>query len=256
MVDRELKMKELKEKISELEDKLQQALKIKSDFTSMVSHELRTPLAAIKEGIAIVLDQTAGTLNEKQKEFLNIAQRNVDRLTRIISEILDFQKLEAGRMVFHMEENDINDIVGEVEKANGPLAKEKGLNLKVRLQDNLPKPRLDRDKIVQVLANLLSNAFKVTEKGGVTISTALGNNFIQVSVQDTGFGIKEVDMPKLFQKFAQLENGTMRKPGGTGLGLAICKEIVEAHKGKIWAESTYGQGSTFHFILPVKERGS
>jgi len=242
------------EDLTEAKHKLEEALRIKSDFTSMVSHELRTPLAAIKEGIAIVSDQTAGALNEKQKEFLNIAQRNVDRLTRIISEILDFQKIEAGRMVFHMGDEDINEIVSEVGKDLGTLLKDKGLNFAINLKSGLPKAKLDRDKIIQVLSNLVNNALKATEKGGIAIATDMGDNFIRVSVQDTGTGIKKEDMPKLFQQFVQLENGATRKPGGTGLGLAICREIVEKHKGKIWAESTFGKGSTFRFILPIKER--
>jgi len=242
------------EDLTEAKTKLEEALKIKSDFTSMVSHELRTPLAAIKEGIAIVADHTAGSLNEKQKDFLGIAQRNVDRLTRIIGEILDFQKLEAGKMVFNIEETDINHIVKEVEGAIDPLLKNKGLNLTLKLQDNLPLVSIDKDKIAQVLINLVDNAIKATEKGGITITTGLGDNFVSVQIKDTGCGIKEEDIPKLFQRFVQLEHGTTRKPGGTGLGLNICKQVIDAHRGKIWVESNYGQGSTFQFILPVKER--
>lgn len=244
------------EDLTEAKNRLEGALKVKSDFTSMVSHELRTPLAAIKEGIAIVADQTAGTLNEKQGEFLGIAQRNVDRLTRIISEILDFQKLESGKMVFHMEENNINDAVREFANTISPLLKSRGLELELKLYDNLPVVRMDKDKIIRVLNNLVNNSLKATEKGSIIIATLPGDNFVRVSVQDTGAGIKDEDMPRLFQQFVQLENGPMRRPGGTGLGLVICKEIIEEHKGKIWAESAAGQGSTFHFILPVKERRS
>ena len=119
-----------------------------------------------------------------------------------------------------------------------------------QLDKNLPRIKYDHDKIIQVLTNLANNAIKFTEKGGITITTGKRDNIIQVTVKDTGPGIKEEDMPKLFQQFVQLQ----RKMGGTGLGLSICKQIIEAHRGKIWAESEFGNGATFHFILPIKER--
>ena len=119
-----------------------------------------------------------------------------------------------------------------------------------QLDENLPRIKFDHDKIIQVLTNLANNAIKFTENGGITITTGKEDNIIQVTVKDTGPGIKEEDMPKLFQQFVQLQ----RKMGGTGLGLSICKQIIEAHKGKIWAESEFGKGTTFHFILPIEER--
>ena len=130
------------------------------------------------------------------------------------------------------------------------VAKEKGLDFILNLDKELPKIKFDRDKISQVLSNLVNNSLKLTEKGSITISTTKGNNVIQVSVKDTGPGIKEEDMPRLFKQYEQLE----RKTGGTGLGLAISSEIIKAHKGKIWAESTFGQGTTLHFLLPIEER--
>ena len=128
--------------------------------------------------------------------------------------------------------------------------KKKGLAFELQLCDDLPRVKFDRDKIIQVLTNLLNNAFKFTEKGGIIVSTSRGDNFIQVMVKDTGPGIKKEDMPKLFQEFTQLQ----RKVGGTGLGLSICKKIIEAHRGNIWAESEFGKGTAFCFTLPIKER--
>lgn len=236
------------------EQLLRHALQIKSAFTSMVSHELRTPLTAIKEGISIVLDETAGILNQEQKEFLDIAKRNVDRLTRLINDVLDFQKLDTGKMTFNMQENDINEVIEDVRDTMLPLAEERNLDFTLNLAKGLPKAVFDKDKINQVFSNLVHNAIKCTEEGSIVVTTSLGENFIKVSVQDTGKGIKQEDMPRLFQQFEQLESGCDRKIPGTGLGLAIAREIIEAHKGRIWAESEPGKGSTFNFTLPVKER--
>lgn len=233
---------------------IQKALEVKSNFISTVSHELRTPLTAIKEGIGIVLDGSAGDINTEQKDFLGTAKRNVDRLHRLINEVLDFQKLESGKTTLNIQENDINEAVMEIQRAMEPLAKEKGLNLTIAPADNTPKIHFDRDKIIQVLTNLVNNAIKFTETGDITISTISAANTVRIAVRDTGPGIAQKDMERLFQSFEQL--GKERKTGGTGLGLAISKEIIEKHKGKIWAESELGKGTTFYFILPVSERRS
>lgn len=233
-----------------IEDEVKRLLQVKTQFTSMVSHELRTPLSAIKEGISLVSEGIAGPVNEEQKRFLGIAKGNVDRLARFINEVLDFQALTSGKMEYKLQETDINEVVREVHEVMISLAEEKDLDFLLRLEDDLPKISIDRDKIIQVLTNLVNNALKFTEKGGITITTGRGDNFIQVSVKDTGAGIKKEDFPKLFQQFAQLE----RRTGGSGLGLAICKEIIEAQRGKTWVESEFGKGSTFHFILPIVER--
>jgi signal transduction histidine kinase len=247
-------LKASKEELAREAKALELALQTKSAFTSAVSHELRTPLAAIKEGIAIVLDGTSGTLHEHQKEFLELAKRNVDRLNRLINDILDFQKLESGRMVFKIEPNDINSLIREVALTMEPLLRQKGLDFSLNLLADLPKIRFDHDRIFQVMANLMSNSLKMTEKGSITVSTAAAGNTVRVSVKDTGCGIREDDIPRLFRQFEQLEGGSERRTGGTGLGLAISKQIVEAHKGKIWAESKYGEWTTFSFILPITER--
>ena len=144
----------------------------------------------------------------------------------------------------------MNEMVEETRKTMVPLFTKKGLAFELELCDNLPRVKFDKDKIIQVLTNMVNNALKFTEKGGITISTSRGDNFIQVMVKDTGIGVKEENLQKLFREFTQLE----RKVGGTGLGLSICKKIIEAHKGKIWAESKYGKGTAFYFTLPIKER--
>ncbi|MCX6355759.1 MAG: PAS domain-containing sensor histidine kinase [Candidatus Aureabacteria bacterium] len=227
-----------------------ETIKAKSDFTGMVSHELRTPLAAIKEGVSVVLDKIVGSINDEQKKYLEITQKNVDRLHRLINGILDFQKLESGKMEFKMADNDMNEIVTDIQSTMMILFRKKGLVFELQLCDNLPQVKFDRDKIIQVLTNLTNNALKCTDKGGITIGTRRGDNFIQVMVKDTGIGIKKENMQKLFKEFTQLQ----RKVGGTGLGLSICRKLIEAHKGRIWAESEFGRGTAFYFTLPIEER--
>jgi PAS domain S-box-containing protein len=233
-------------------EKLKSNIEMKSKFTSMVSHELRSPLGAIKEGINLVLEGLAGNINDEQRDLLDTAKKNTDRLGRLINNVLDFQKMDSGKMWFDIRENDINEVSLEVNKAMSLAVKEKGLDLAVDVDDSIPKIRLDRDKIIQVLINLVSNAIKYTEKGSITISTKQEDNAVHVIVQDTGLGIKAEDMQKLFRAFEQLGGGIGKKKGGTGLGLAISKEIILAHKGKIWAESKPGKGSAFHFTIPKK----
>ncbi|MCJ7692956.1 MAG: ATP-binding protein [Sedimentisphaerales bacterium] len=236
------------------EEKMQEAVEIKSKFVSTASHELRTPLAALKEGIRLVLQEKTGNLNDKQKELLSIVKRNVDRLTRLINDVLDFQKLEAGKMKFDLRENDINEIARDVYDTMAPAVKSVGLDFLLSLQNDLPKVEFDGDKIAQVITNMVSNAMKFTEKGNITIATSKGENTIQVSVTDTGCGIKKQDLPRVFYEFEQLGQEGERKTGGAGLGLTISKAIIEQHRGKIFGESEYNKGTTFHFVLPVKER--
>ena len=240
----------------EAEEKIKKAMEIKSEFISMASHELRTPLTAIKEGVRLVIQEQTGKLNDEQKEFLGIVKRNVERLARLINDILDFQKLESGKMDVDMQKNDVNEIVKEIKETMTPLSSEKGLNLIIELDDSIPIIKFDKDKITQVLTNIVNNAIKFTEQGSVTISTTKGDNdnIIQVSVSDTGPGIKNEDLPKLFHEFEQLAGGNERKTGGSGLGLAISRKIIKKHNATIWAESEPGKGTTFHFVLPIKER--
>jgi len=231
---------------------------LKNEFIGTVSHELRTPLTALKESIGIVLDGSAGEVNEEQKDFLDTAKRNVDRLSRLINDVLDLQKLESGKMSFDMQENDMNFLIEDVKNTMEPVCTRKGLTLSVKREEKLPAVVFDRDRMIQVLTNLVNNAIKFTERGGITIGVDYkdGENTYRVFVEDTGSGIKQDDIPRLFQRFEQLKTSGSRKTGGTGLGLAISKQIVEAHGGKIWAESEIGKGSRFIFLLPVKEQRS
>jgi signal transduction histidine kinase len=233
--------------------KLKEAVEAKSQFMSMVSHELRVPLTSIKESIAIVLDGLTGEITEGQRNCLDIAKRNIDRLNRLISDLLDLNKLEAGRMSFDMQDGNVNEIAKDVYDTMLPVAKEKGINLVLELDDCLARMKFDRDKINQVISNLVNNAIKFTRQGRVTITTSRREGAIQVSVSDTGCGIKKEDLPRLFHEFEQLETIGVEKTCGTGLGLAISREIIARHNGEIRAESGLGKGSTFLFTLPSLE---
>ena len=235
----------------EADRKVKEAMDLKSQFISTVSHELRTPLTIIKEDIALIMDGAAGRVKSKQKEILEIAQHNIDRLARLINDVLDFQKLQSGRAKFNMQDNNINSVIETVYSTMAGAVKKKGVELQLAIDNTLPKVTFDSDKMIQVLTNLVSNAMKFTDKGSITISTRRIENAIRVSVIDTGCGMKQEDLPKLFQQFQQLNSGN-RKTGGTGLGLAISKDIVEKHGGRIWVESEFGKGTTMHFLLPIK----
>jgi len=246
----------LEKELIESNERLKEMYKIKSDFTSMVSHELRTPLSAIKESIALVLEGTAGQINVNQKEILEITKKNVDRLARLINEVLDFSKLESKKVDFKLQKGNINEIIMEAIGIQKTVAQEKGLYLETGLDSTLPNIEFDFDRINQVISNLISNAIKFTQKGGILISSSTDDKeaVIKVSVKDTGEGIKKEDLPKLFHKFEQLGGINQRKTGGTGLGLAISQEIIEQHSGRIWVESEFGQGSEFIFVLPLKKK--
>jgi len=238
--------KELEKKTREVE-KLDQ---VKSDFISTVSHELRTPLAITKEGISLVLDKVAGETNEKQEKILSTARSNIDRLARIIDELLDVSKIEAGKVELKRRLVDIAGLIRQLTFSFEPSLKEKNLELKVNIPEKQIDAFVDPDKLTQVFTNLIGNALKFTDKGYIEISLQEKEKEIACIVADTGLGIAKEDLPKVFNKFEQFG----RLPGGgekgTGLGLAITKGIIELHGGKIWAESKLGAGAKFSFILP------
>lgn len=218
----------------------------------MVSHELRSPLATIKGALGIVLEGLIGGINEEQRDVLDTAKKNIDRLGRLINNVLDFQKLDAGKMEFDIRENDLNEAVAEVYKSMAVLlVKKSGMDFRLELEEGLPKVKFDRDRVVQVLMNLVNNAIFFTTAGSIVLGVRRETGCLHVSVRDTGPGIKAEDLGRIFQPFEQLESTGGKKKEGTGLGLAISKEIILAHHGKIWAESQEGLGTTFHFTIPL-----
>ena len=233
------------------EEELKEVMETKSQFISTVSHELRTPLASMKEAISIVLEEVSGKINKDQKNFLNIAQRNIDRLGRLINEVLDFQKLSANKMKFNMHENDIREVVKDACHTMTLYAEKKRVKLSIKLDDDLPKARFDSDGIMQVLTNLISNAVKFTpENGQVSVSVQHKGEDLVIRVSDTGIGVPKENLPKLFAPFYQVHQSGLQVKG-TGLGLAIVSKIVTAHSGRIEVESEVGQGTTFTVFLPL-----
>ncbi|MFC1566269.1 ATP-binding protein [bacterium] len=235
-----------------VEEKLRDAMDAKSKFTSMVSHELRTPLTSIKGNLNIVIKKAGLELDEKMRNFLVVAQNNVERLHRLINEVLDFSKLESGNMEYFHRKQSINPIIEKAVSMQEVAVNSKGLYLKTDLQENISDINCDADKITQVLINLMNNAQKFTEVGGITVGTVKEANALKVFVEDTGPGMKDEDLDKIFAEYQQIVDGNYRKPGSSGLGLAICREIVAGHEGKIWAESVLGKGSKFIFTLPLQ----
>ena len=226
---------------------------MKSDFVSLVSHELRTPLVAIKGAADNLLDGLAGELNDIQKDCLVLSKRNIDRLNRLISDLLDISRIEAGKIQLNKQPADAASIVKDVLGLFQAGAKEKSIALESLLPEELPLVTIDSDKINQVLTNLVGNALKFTPaQGKIIIKAFRAENFLRVEVRDTGVGIPKQDLDKVFDKFYQVDrNKSFTSVKGTGLGLPISKGIVERHGGKIWAESETGQGSKFIFTLPV-----
>jgi PAS domain S-box-containing protein len=228
---------------------------MKSEFVSLVSHELRTPMVAIKGATDNLLDGLAGELNSAQNSSLLIMRRNIDRLSRLISDLLDIGKIEAGKIQLNKQPVDISFIINDVLLLFQDIARQKNIGLTSSLIENIPKISIDSDKITQVLANLVGNAMKFTpENGKVKIDLSKREDCIQIDVSDTGLGISHKDLNKIFDKFYQVMRiaGGQEKTKGTGLGLSISKGIIEAHGGKIWVESELGKWSRFSFTLPLE----
>jgi PAS domain S-box-containing protein len=229
---------------------LKEMEKIKDDFINTVSHELRTPLTIIKESINIVLKEYAGPLNDDQKNSLMIGKKNVDRLARLINDVLDIQKLQFNGFSMDFRSEDINQLVLDAKTNMFSIVTDKGLSFELELTPNLPPVWVDHDRIMQVFTNLINNAVKFTSQGFIRIKTGLWEErYVKVTIQDSGIGISQGNTEKLFKRFSQIAPIDKQNKAGTGLGLAICKEIIEKHLGKIWVESVVGNGSSFCFTL-------
>jgi signal transduction histidine kinase/CheY-like chemotaxis protein/ligand-binding sensor domain-containing protein len=237
----------------------------KSAFLSTVSHELRTPLTSVL-GFAKIIkkrleerifplihtdDRRILQTMQQVEENLKVVVGEGERLTKLIDDVLDLAKIEAGKLEWHMDAVTIPDIVDHATAATASLFEQKGLRLVKQLDADLPGVTGDRDRLIQVVINLISNAVKFTESGSITCRARRRGGEIVVSVADTGMGIAPVDQPKVFERFKQVGDTLTDKPKGTGLGLPICREIVEHHGGRIWVESELGKGSTFSFALPL-----
>jgi signal transduction histidine kinase len=232
---------------------LEVANRHKSEFLANVSHELRTPLTAIKGFVDNMLDGLTGEMNPRQLRYLTRIKANTDRLARLINDLLDLTRIEAGRLELRPTSLLLTPLVTEVVASLRPVAEDKHIQLDVAAADPDATVWADRDKVTQVLINLLGNALKFTPAHGhITVTiTREGAAWVQVAVADTGPGIAAAEAAKIFDQFYQVAQVDTQRPHGTGLGLAIAKMLVEMQRGRLWVESVVGRGSTFYFTLPV-----
>lgn len=243
----------LHEQVEKANQKLQILDKAKDDFVSLASHELRTPMTAIKSYTWLVANEKEGPISAKAKSHLDKVQKSTDRLISLVNELLDISRIESGRVNLTMEKFPLATLFTEVCDEFTPKAAELTIKLSCPILTNLPVINADREKIHQILENLIGNALKFTPaNGSVTFGAVTKSSEVDIFVTDTGSGILPEDLPKLFQKFGRLENSLIASRGpSTGLGLFICKQYVDLHGGRIWTESTIGQGATFTFSLPL-----
>jgi two-component system phosphate regulon sensor histidine kinase PhoR len=236
-----------------IRDVTQQKLaeEMRDQFVDTATHELRTPLANIK-AYAETLALTEVIDVEQQKQFLNTINAEATRLARFVDDLLSVSSMELGSLSLNKQTTDLGRMFNEVLAKVRPQALDKDLTLEVVLPEKLPEPVLDKDKIATVLVNLLGNAIKYTPEGGrVTFRVQLAEQAIEVTVEDTGVGIAESEIGKVFDKFFRSSDPRVQNETGTGLGLALSQEVVRLHGGRIWVESVIDKGSTFSISLPL-----
>jgi two-component system sensor histidine kinase GlrK len=236
--------------------KLKQIDKLKSDFFSLMSHELRTPLTTIKEGTNLMIEgMENGKSSGKQKRLLTIISEESNRLINLVNSLLDLSKMEAGMMAYNFTPTDIGVLINKVSREIEPLAETRDIKIHTDINSGSPLIKMDRDRMLQVLRNLIGNAVKFTPDGGdVKVCSRSVDAGVNVSIEDTGAGIPGDNLSTIFNKYEQVTLGGSSKIKGTGLGLSIVKHIIDAHGGKIWVKSTLGQGSVFSFVLPVSSQ--
>ena len=221
---------------------------VRRDFVSNLSHELRTPLASLK-ALAETLQEGALDDPPAARQFIDQIQIEVDALTQMVNELLELSKIESGRFTLDLAPVAACDLLDSASKRMQLQAERAGLNLRVACADDLPKVQIDSQRLEQVMVNLIHNAVKFTRAGGEVVLLAEPvDGSVRFGVCDTGIGIPEDEVSRIFERFYRVDKS--RAGGGTGLGLSIAKHIVEAHRGKIWAESREGEGSTFYFTIP------
>jgi signal transduction histidine kinase len=251
----EEKSRELEGATAELRaanERLKELDRLKDDFLSTVSHELRTPLTSIRSFSEILFDNpTLG--DDRRREFLGIIIKESERLTRLINQILDLAKMEAGRLDWRIARLDVKPVVEEALAATAGLFRERPIRLDVNLPADLPHVSADRDRLIQVVVNLLSNAVKFCDSrdGWVGVDAAVEGGAVRVNVRDNGPGVPEADRARVFERFQQAGPTLTDKPQGTGLGLAICRQIVERFGGRIWIDAAPGARSSFCFTVPM-----
>ena len=257
-----VRLKDFADQLERANQELRRVDAMKSEFVSVASHELRTPLAAIKNAVQLMLSGKTGEINENQSKFLSMAERNINRLTNILNDLLSLSRIESGKIELNFENVELKKIIELTASSLRPQADVKSIQIEVGVPEQLPAVYGDPEKIEQILTNLIGNSIKFTAEGGKILITAKHlpkrkeggyGDKVAVSVKDTGIGIPPEHLDAIFEKFHQVEGSLHRSVSGTGLGLAITKGLVEAHQGKIWVESEVEKGSVFTFTLPPAE---
>lgn len=236
--------------IQSLGDQLQSYEDSRNEFLSAISHEIRTPLTYIK-GYSDVLSKGMVKNTEEQMEYLSIINREAKRITFLVDDLFAMSKLQVGKFQLEKEPADIHSIVEKVTATLNPAAERKGLVLTVNLSTQIPVIRFDKKRMEQVIYNLIENAIKYTESGEINVQTYLKNGLVAIDIMDTGMGIAEEEIPKIWDRFYRIEKSRGRKTGGTGLGLYIVKQIIDAHGGQVKVKSIENEGSTFSIYLSV-----
>ncbi len=230
--------------------RIMEADRVKAEFLANMSHELRTPLNAIIGFSKVMMQGIDGPVNDRQKEDLDIIHKSGSHLLEMINEILDISKIRSGKMGLKMGVFSLGEVISDVVSTQRILAAEKGLSITAEVAPEAETIYADRVRVRQILLNLLSNAVKFTKEGSIRIKAEKKDGEVEISVADTGIGIRQVDIPKVFEEFQQIDNSSTRKYGGTGLGMAITRDLVEMHGGRIWVDSEFKAGSTFYVRLP------
>ena len=251
-VERPDEIGDLARSFSTMTEQLAELDRLKAEFVSVASHEIKTPLSVIRGYVALLADGIYGEVNEQQKKTLEAVSDQVDRLTRLVHRLLDISRFEAGGGRLELRRINVRDFMEELTGGFRVLAFQNGIDFAVNVADDVPvNIEGDADRLNEVLGNILSNAFKFTERGGrIAVDACREGAGLAVEVRDTGVGIPADKLPKIFEKFYQVDNSAQPRSVGSGLGLAIAREIVEAHGGTITAESEVGKGTTFRVTLP------
>ena len=226
----------------------------KDRFISIAAHELKTPLTALHGFSQLLQDERIARNPEKRKKFLKIIEEETMRLGNLVTNVLELSRFDLGTLKITIEEVNIPELLNSVKEQMVENAKEKGLKLKVEIDEKLPKIKTDKEKLREILINLVHNSIKFTEKGGIKIGCKKVGDYVEFSVADTGLGIPKKSQSKIFTRFFQVESPYTRKTKGSGLGLSVCKALVEVLGGKIWFKSKVGKGTTFYFTIPIKPK--
>jgi len=246
------------EELARANTQLKEMDRLKSEFLATMSHELRTPLNSIIGFTSIILQGIPGEINKEQRKQLSMVYSAARHLLSLINDILDLSRIESGKMEVSMERFKIRGVVSEVAESMSPMISQKDLRLITEIPDETLEIYSDRKKVLQILLNLTNNAVKFTEIGEVRIECKIEDDNLEVSVSDTGIGIKKENIDMLFDAFRQINGTAQRRYEGAGLGLYLCQKLVTLLGGRIWVESEYGKGSRFTFTLPIrlKEKGT